>query len=90
MVDAIIKAIADLPDSFSENASVVMRKSDYFSEINKLANASATLWGKKPEDVIGYPVIFNDRAVVPIIGDFRYARMNYDIGTIYETDKDGF
>ena len=65
MVDAIIKAIADLPDSFSENASVVMRKSDYFSEINKLANASATLWGKKPEDVIGYPVIFNDRAVVP-------------------------
>ena len=88
LVDAIIKAIADLPDSFSENASVVMRKSDYFSEINKLANASATLWGKKPEDVIGYPVIFNDRAVVPIIGDFRYARMNYDIGTIYETDKD--
>lgn len=88
LVDAIIKAIADLPDSFSENASVVMRKSDYFSEINKLANNSATLWGKKPEDVIGYPVIFNDRAVVPIIGDFRYARMNYDIGTIYETDKD--
>lgn len=88
LIDAIIKAIADLPDSFSENASVVMRKSDYYAEINKLANGSATLWGKKPEDVIGYPVIFNDRAVVPIIGDFRYARMNYDIGTIYETDKD--
>lgn len=88
LVDAIIKAIADLPDSFSENASVIMRKTDYYAEINKLANGSATLWGKKPEDVIGYPVIFNDRAVVPVIGDFRYARMNYDIGTIFETDKD--
>ncbi len=89
IIDAIIKAIGDLPDSFSENASVVMRKTDYFSAINKLANGGATLWGKKPEDVIGYPVIFNDKAVVPVIGDFRYARQNYDIGTIYETDKDG-
>lgn len=88
LVDAIIKAIADLPDSFSENAAVIMKKTDYYAEINKLANGSATLWGKKPEDVIGYPVIFNDRAVVPVIGDFRYARMNYDIGTIFETDKD--
>ena len=43
----------------------------------------------KPEDVIGYPVIFNDKAIVPVIGDFRYARLNYDIGTIFETDKDG-
>lgn len=88
LIDAIIKAIADLPDAFSENACVVMRKSDYFAEINKLANGASTLWGKKPEEVIGYPVVFNDRAVVPVIGDFRYARMNYDIGTIYETDKD--
>lgn len=89
LIDAILKALGDLSDSYSENASVVMRKTDYFSAINKLANGGATLWGKKPEDVIGYPVIFNDKAVVPVIGDFRYARQNYDIGTIYETDKDG-
>lgn len=89
LIDAVLKAIGDLPDSFSENASVVMRKTDYYSAVNKLANGGATLWGKKPEDVIGYPVIFNDKAVVPVIGDFRYARQNYDIGTIYETDKDG-
>ena len=88
LIDAIIKAISDLPDSFSENAKIVMKKSDYFAAINHLANSAATLWGKKPEDVIGYPVIFNDRAAVPIVGDFRYARQNYDIGTIYETDKD--
>ena len=89
IIDAIIKALGDLPDAFSENASVVMRKSDYFAAIQKLANSSAPLWGMKPEDVIGYPVIFNDKAVVPVIGDFRYARLNYDIGTIFETDKDG-
>jgi hypothetical protein len=89
LIDAILKALGDLSDSYSENASVVMRKTDYFSAINKLANGGATLWGKKPEDVIGYPVIFNDKAVVPVIGDFRYARQNYDIGTIFETDKDG-
>lgn len=89
LIDAILKALGDLSDSYSENASVVMRKTDYFSAINKLANGGATLWGKKPEDVIGYPVIFNDKAVVPVIGDFRYARQNYDIGTIFETDKNG-
>lgn len=89
IIDAIIKALGDLPDAFSENASVVMRKSDYFAAIQKLANSSAPLWGMKPEDVIGYPVIFNDKAVVPVIGDFRYARLNYDIGTIFETDKNG-
>lgn len=89
IIDAIIKALGDLPDAYSENASVVMRKSDYFAAIQKLANSSATLWGMKPEDVIGYLVIFNDKAIVPVIGDFRYARLNYDIGTIFETDKDG-
>jgi len=89
MIDAILKALGDLPDAFGQNAAVVMRKIDYYSEISKMANNSATLWGKKPEDVIGYPVIFNDKAIVPVIGDFRYARQNYDIGTIFETDKDG-
>lgn len=89
LIDAIIKALGDLPDAYSENASVVMRKSDYYAAIQQLANSSATLWGMKPEDVIGYPVIFCDKAIVPVIGDFRYARLNYDIGTIFETDKDG-
>jgi len=89
IIDAIIKALGDLPDAYSENASVVMRKSDYYAAIQQLANSSAPLWGMKPEDVIGYPVIFCDKAIVPVIGDFRYARLNYDIGTIFETDKNG-
>jgi HK97 family phage major capsid protein len=88
LIDAIIKAIGDLPDAFRENATVVMRRADYNAAIATLANGNATLWGRKPEEVIGYPVVFNDKAVVPVVGDFRYARLNYDIGAIYETDKD--
>lgn len=88
LIQAIINAWADLPEIFATNASVVMRKTDYYTEIQSLANGAESLWGKKPEDVIGIPVIFNDRAVTPIIGDFRYSRQNYDIGTIFETDKD--
>jgi len=87
VIKAIINAWADLPEAFATRASCVMKKSDYFAAIQTLANKD-NLWGKKPEDVIGIPVIFNDRAVTPIVGDFSYSRQNYDIGTIYETDKD--
>lgn len=88
IIQAIINAWADLPEVFATRASCVMRKSDYFAAVMTLANNNDTLWGKKPEDVIGIPVIFNDRAVTPIVGDFSYSRQNYDIGTVYETDKD--
>lgn len=89
VIQAIINAWADLPEAFATNAKCVMRKSDYFAEVQKLANSNSDLWGKAPESVLGIPVVFNDRAVTPIVGDFRYARQNYDIGTIFETDKDG-
>lgn len=88
LIAAIINAWADLPEAFAANARCVMRKQDYYSAIRVLANENDTLWGKKPEDVLGIPVTFNDRAVTPVIGDFRYSKQNYDIGTIYETDKD--
>lgn len=88
MLDAILAAYGDLPDGFVENATCVMRRSDYIAMIRDLANGAESLFGKKPEDVIGIPVTFNDRAVKPVVGDFRYARQNYDIGAIFETDKD--
>ncbi|MBO6269467.1 MAG: phage major capsid protein [Clostridium sp.] len=88
LIAAIINAWADLPEAFAANARCVMRKQDYYAAIRTLANQNSTLWGKKPEDVIGIPVTFNDRAAIPVIGDFRYSKQNYDIGTIYETDKD--
>jgi len=89
IIAAITNAWADLPEAFAGNAKCVMRKTDYYAAIRTLANSSNDLWGKKPEDVLGIPVVFNDKAVTPVVGDFRYSRQNYDIGTIFETDKDG-
>ena len=88
IVSAIIAAIGDLPDIFRANAKVVMRAVDWFSYVQTMANGADTLYGKKPEDVIGVPVIFNDRAVIPIVGDFKYAKQNYDPGAILDSDKD--
>jgi len=85
---AIKAAIAALPEDFRENASIMMRYSDYADIIETLANGNATLYDAPPERVLGKPVIFSDAAVDPIVGDFNYARLNYDGDLIYETDKD--
>ena len=86
LIRAIINAWSDLPEKYATRASCVMRKSDYFAAV--VALSADNLWGKRPEDVIGLPVIFNDRAVRPIVGDFSYSRQNYDVLTYFETDKD--
>ena len=88
LITAIINAWADLADMFSEHAACVMRRQDYYGAIRDLYGANSDLVGKKPEEVIGIPVVFNDRAVVPIVGDFRFSKQNYDIGTTFDTDKD--
>lgn len=87
IIAAIVNAWADLPDMFSEHAACVMRRQDYYGAIRTLYGANSDLVGKKPEEVIGIPVVFNDRAVIPVVGDFRFSKQNYDIGTIYDTDK---
>lgn len=88
MLDAILEAYAVLGDTFKANAKVVMRSTDWVRMVRELSNNSAPLWGAKPEDIIGIPAVFVDSAVKPIVGDFRYAQLNYDIGTTYDTDKD--
>ncbi len=88
MLDAIIAAYGDLGETFRERAKVAMRRTDYISMIRSLSNGSAPLWGAKPEDIIGIPTIFVDGATVPVVGDFRYAQLNYENGTVYDVDKD--
>lgn len=88
IVSAIMACYGDLPDVFSENAKAVLRKSDYYTYIQTLTNSSDTFWGKKPEDVIGIPCVFNDRATIPIVGDFRYSKWNYDPDAVLDSDKD--
>lgn len=85
---AIKAAIADLHEDYRERAKIVMRYADYMDIIETLANGSTTLYSAQPEQVLGKPVVFSDSAVDPIVGDFSYARLNYDGSLVYETDKD--
>lgn len=88
LYEAITNAIADLHEDFRENARVIMRYPDYVTMLKTLANNSMTLYQVQPEQIIGKPVTFSDAAVTPIVGDFSYSHLNYDIQTIYDTDKD--
>jgi len=88
MYEAIIDALGDLADDFAANARVMMKRTDYYKMVKELANDSEALFGAKPASILGYPVIFCDKATIPVVGDFQYYGINYDIGTIYETDKD--
>lgn len=88
MYEAIVNAYADLADDFAANAKIVMKKSDYYTMIKELTNSADVLFTDKPAQILGVPVIFCDKATIPVVGDFSYYGINYDIGAIYETDKD--
>lgn len=88
LYDAITQAVADLHESYRENATIVMAYKDYLSIIKTLANGSSTLYGAQPSAVLGKPVVFTDAATTPVIGDFSYSQYNYDLGALYEQDKD--
>lgn len=88
VVAAIMAALGDLDDLFRANAKVVMRAADWYTYLQTLTNQSDTLFTAKPQDVIGVPVIFNDRATIPIIGDFSYAKQNYEPDAVLDSDKD--
>lgn len=85
---AIKAAIAALHEDYRENAKIVMTFADYSDIIETLANGNATLYTAQPEQVLGKPVVFADGAVKPIVGDFSYSHFNYDIGELFERDKD--
>ncbi|UZW13199.1 phage major capsid protein [Clostridium pasteurianum] len=84
---AIKACLADLEDDYSENAKIVMRKSDYFDMIDTLANGNATLYTAQPEQILGAPVVFCDLASIPVVGDFAYSHFNYDLNMLYDQDK---
>jgi HK97 family phage major capsid protein len=88
LYSAIVNAYADLDDKYAANARIVMKKADYYGMIKDLTNTSEALFSGKPAMILGIPVIFCDKATIPVIGDFGYYGINYDVGAIYETDKD--
>lgn len=87
LYDAIIEAIADLEEDYSENASVTMRKVDYYKMIKDLANGNATLYMAPPEQILGVPVEFCDLAEIPVVGDYKYSHFNYDLKMLFDRDK---
>ena len=89
MFKAINKALADLDDAYQDNAQILMTRADYFDMLDKLSNNSTTLYEKQPEQIFGVPVHFTSKATTPIVGDFKQARLNYDISTpVFEQYKD--
>ena len=84
---AIASALADLPIAFRRNARIVMNAVDWFEMWRDNLNKSGTFFGDRPLELFGKPVILVDDAVDPVVGDFSYARINYDISTTYDTDK---
>nr|WP_150284919.1 phage major capsid protein [Rummeliibacillus sp. TYF-LIM-RU47] len=86
---AIKSALTSLHEDYRENATIVMAYSDYSDLIETLANGNATLYTAQPEQILGKPVVFVDAAAgAPIVGDFNYAQFNYDLGTLFENQKD--
>jgi HK97 family phage major capsid protein len=88
IVSAIMAALGDLPDAFRANAKVVMRSADWYSYLQTLNGQNNELFTAKPEEVLGVPVIFNDKADIPIVGDFRYAKQNYEPAATLKSDED--
>ncbi len=87
VVAAIMAALGDLDDMFRANATVVMRAADWYAYVQALSNTAGELFTAKPQDVLGVPVEFNDRATIPIVGDFRYAKQNYEPAAVLDSDK---
>nr|DAO93670.1 MAG TPA: major capsid protein [Caudoviricetes sp.] len=85
---AIAKAIADLPIMFRRNARIVMNAIDWYDMWGGNLNQAGMYFEDRPLSLFGKQVTLVDDATDPVVGDFSYARINYDIGTIYDTDKD--
>lgn len=88
LLDTLVDAFGDLEDVYQAGAVAVMRRQDYYKCIREMANGADTFFGKKPEDVIGYPVIFCDRATIPVVGDLAYLQENFDCPPWLDSGKD--
>ena len=89
MFDAIIQAAGDIADDFQSDIKIYMTRQDYVKMIKELSNGAVSLFGKAPEEVLGYPVRFTELAKKPVVGNFKYAQLNYEISSaLYEQWKD--
>ena len=85
---AILAALADLPQAYRQNASVVMSAADWFEMLDEMANQSTTFFPNMPQTFLGRPVLLCDYFETPVVGDFKYVGINYDLDTITDVMKD--
>lgn len=85
---AIKNSIAALHEDYRENAKVVMSYGDYLDIVEDLSNGNTSFFAAPPEQILGKPAIFVDAAVDPIVGDFNYSHINYDLSVLFDRDKD--
>ena len=89
LFDAITQAAGDIADEFQSDIKIYMTRPDYLKMIKELSNGAVSLFGKAPEEVLGYPVRFTELAKKPVVGNFKYAQLNYEISSaLYEQWKD--
>jgi HK97 family phage major capsid protein len=87
--EAIALAIADLPLAYRQNAKIVISASDYYDlwKENSMINGDFDV--SKPVPLFGKEVEIVDSATDPIIGNFAYARINYESARIKRTEGSG-
>lgn len=85
---AIANALADLPIAYRRNAKIVMSPADWYGMWGANLNQSGTYFEDRPLVLFGKQVILMDDAADPVVGDMAYLRINYEIDTIFDVDKD--
>lgn len=86
--DSIVNALADLHESYRDNAKIVMSFLDYTKVTKSLSSGATSFFAAPPESIWGKEVEFMDAAQgQPIVGDFSYSHFNYDLDVLYERDK---
>ena len=86
--DAIAAALADLPMAFRRKATIVMSAADWFDMWGANLNQAGMFFEDRPLMLLGHKVVLVDDATEPVVGDFGYSRINYDIDTVMDVDKD--
>lgn len=84
---AIKKALSDLPDEYYHNATIVMRKNEYFDMLEDLSNNNTNFYDKQSQSILGINVVFCEEAEKPIVGDFSYLHINYDMNLKLEPER---
>lgn len=86
MFTAWCAAFADLEDDYREQASGVMRFSDYVKMLRAIA-PNESLFNAKPESVLGVPMTFTEYATTPVVGAFRYLHLNFACAPWADVEK---